>query len=232
MNVQAPPQPPVFRRGPDELEALIREARQRQRRRRIAIAVVLLLAGAAVVAYAVTNSRPNRAAQAEAPAGAGASECRAGQLRIAYVRKGAVMGEEGGLLRFTNIGRGVCSISGWPTVVAVRGDGSRFPALRIDHAPMLFATYWQHGPRVPTVMLHHGASGYAILGGFDNPIQRPPRWRCPVARRLLVSPPGSRHDVVLSGFLWQNGGQPLYLPLCDGGRPFASPIRPRPALVH
>ena len=49
----------------------------------------------------------------------------------------------------------------------------------------------------------------------------------PAARSLLVSPPGSRRQVTLSGFLWRSGPNQIYLPLC-GGRPWVEPIRPRP----
>lgn len=220
MSVAAPP-------PQDELELLIREARERQRRRRVAGAALALLAGAALVAYSATRVTP-RSATRDTPTvrPSGAASCRADQLAISFVHKGAVMGEEGGLLRFTNTGRGTCTVSGWPRVVAVTGSGSRVPADRIAHPPMLFATYWLHGPRVPRLALRHGASGYAILGGFDNPAAsgRPATWRCPSARRFLVSPPGSRRQVNLSGFLWSSGGHAVDVPLC-GGKPFISPIR-------
>jgi Protein of unknown function (DUF4232) len=231
VNAVAPPEsPPV-----DELEGLIREARDRQRRRSILVAVgVSALAGAVIVAYALANAtlRGNSHSLAAASRPAGGVRCRADQLAISFVDRGAaVMGEEGGLLRFTNIGRSVCNIRGWPRVVAIRRGGSRVAALRIADAPMLFATYWLHGPRVPTLALRRQASGYAILGGFDNPVGRPPRWRCPSARRLVVTPPGSRRLVSLSGLLWAARGDRVYLPLC-GGKPFVSTIRARPPLLH
>jgi hypothetical protein len=227
MSVLSPPEP-----RHDDPELLIREARARQRKRRlVGVAAVVILA-VAVAAYGAVDVLSGGASHAPNSAGAASPSCRAAQLAISYVRKGAVMGEEGGLLRFTNKGR-ACSISGWPSVLAVRGDGSTVAARRIDRAPMLFATYWVHGPRVPTLTLGHAASGYAILGGFDNPIGRPPRWRCVVARRLLVSPPLSRKRTSLSGLLWTNHAYPpTYLPLCDGGRPFVSPVLPRPALAR
>jgi uncharacterized protein DUF4232 len=230
MPVLAPP--PVTPPSPDELEALIREARARQRRRwMIAAAAVAAVTGAAFAAYSVANasSRGTAGPRVSSSRPSAPAMCTAGQLAISFVHKGAVMGEEGGLLRFTNTGRTTCSVSGWPTVVAVTGAGRRVRARRIIRAPMLFATFWLHGPRVPTLALRRGRSGYSILGGFDNPVGRPPRWRCPSARRVLVSPPGNRHYVGLSGLLWPSGDYSVYLPLC-GGRPFVSPVRPGPPL--
>jgi Protein of unknown function (DUF4232) len=231
VSVVAPPEPPRSA----ETEALIREARERQRRRWATAAACVAGSAAVVIAtYALATTGPRDHSRTAGPSGRPAAEprCRADQLAISFVfRSAAVMGEEGGLLRFTNTGRVVCRVSGWPSVVAVRVDGSRVEARRILHAPMLFATYWLHGPQVPSVSLRHGASGYAILGGFDNPVARAPRWRCPSARRLLVSSPGSHRLVSLSGLLWAAAGNRVYVPLC-GGKPFVSPIRLRPVRLH
>lgn len=229
----APPREPLHRF--DDLEALIRQARARQRRRWMtATAGVAVLAGAFIAIYGLADpssrSHPHIASPSLRPGVV--TRCRADQLAISFVYRGAaVMGEEGGLLRFTNIGSSACSIRGWPRVVAIRQGGSRVGALRIARAPMLFATYWLHGPRVPTLALRRQASGYAILGGFDNPVGRPPQWRCPSARRLLVTPPESRRLVSLPGLLWAARRDRVYLPLC-GGKPFVSPIRARPPLLH
>jgi len=231
MSVVPPPQAP----RQDELELLIREARERQRRRWTAVAVGVAALSAAIIAVyplATASSRGDSRSAAFSVRPVAAPRCRGGRLSISFVHRGAaVMGEEGGLLRFTNTGRGVCSVAGWPTVIAIRRSGSRVEARRIGHAPMLFATYWLHGPRVPTLALPRGASGYAIIGGFDNPVNRPPRWQCPVARRLLVSAPGSHETVSLSGLLWASRGDRIFLPLC-GGKQFVSPIRSRPASLH
>lgn len=143
------------------------------------------------------------------------------------------MGQEGGLLRFTNVSRTSCRISGYPRVLAITKSGRHVHALR-SRQSMLFATYWLRLRPVPKLMLPHGRSGYAVLGGADNPAaagRKNPRWQCPAARRLLVSPPGSRRPVTLSGFLWRSGPNRIYLPLC-GGRPWVEPVRPRPALSH
>lgn len=226
MSVVAPPERP----RPDELELLIREARARQRKRWMSAAcATAAIAGAVVAAYAIAGGTSSKASRAGGPTSAAVDTCRGSQLAISFVRKGAVMGEEGGMLRFTNVGGASCRISGWPDVRAVEANGRDVRASRTVQS-MLFATDWQHGRPVQTVTLRPGVSGYAVVGGGDNPIGRPPTWPCPVARRLLVRAPGSRRQAVLSGFLWRSP-EPVYLPLC-GGRPWVEPIRPRPHLAH
>jgi hypothetical protein len=199
----------------------------------LAAALVAAVAGAAIAAYSLADSRSNPASRAGTPVLAGAPECRAGQLAISFVRRGAVMGQEGGLLRFTNVSGTSCRISGYPHVVAITKNGRDVHASRSLQS-MLFATYWLHLRPVPKLTLPHGRSGYAVLGGADNPAaagRENPKWQCPTARSLLVSPPGSRHRVTLSGFLWRSGSNQIYLPLCDG-RPWVEPIRSRPRLSH
>ena len=147
---------------------------------------------AAVVAGvgAVAGARPSLALRSEVAVAAGTHECRAGQLAISFVRKVAVMGQEGGLLRFTNVGGTSCRISGYPRVVAITKSGRDVHASR-SLLSMLFATYWLHLRPVPKLTLSHGRSGYAVLGGGDNPVGRSAKRRCPAARSLLVSPPGA-----------------------------------------
>jgi Protein of unknown function (DUF4232) len=228
MSVVAPP-------PQDELELLIREARARQWRRRMVVGtVVAVLAGSGLAIYSATHGTVRNASHEKRTVRpVAAASCRADQLRITFVRKGAVMGEEGGLLRFTNIGSRTCSISGWPMVVAVTGAGSHARARTIAQAPMLYATAWLRWGRVPTLALRSGSSGYSILGGYDNPAAsgRPASWRCPSARRLLVSPPEGHRPVSVSGFLWRSGADRVDLPLC-GGKPFVTPIRARPGLAR
>lgn len=84
MAVAAPPKPP----RPDELEALIREARARQRKRRLGTAaVVALLAGSAIVLYAVLGGgNPSTLRGGAGPRGAvksgGACGVRGAGVRI------------------------------------------------------------------------------------------------------------------------------------------------------
>jgi hypothetical protein len=91
MSVVAPPEPP----RPDELEALIREARMRQLKRRLgAAAVVTLVAGIAIAAYSIAAgagqdaSNPGRGAAVAH----GRNECG---VRVAGPR---VLGSDGRML--------------------------------------------------------------------------------------------------------------------------------------
>lgn len=215
----------------DELELLIREARARQRRRRVVAGVgaVAVVTGTVLAARSLADVRPQPASPPRSSVAAGAHDCRGGQLAISFVRKGAVMGQAGGLLRFTNTSGVSCRISGWPRVIAVTRSERKARASRSLQS-MLFATFWQHIRPVPRLTLAQGVSGYAVLGGVDNPAaagRESSAWQCPTARRLLVSPPGSRRRVTLSGFLYPSGPNQIYLPLC-GGRLWVEPIRPRP----
>jgi hypothetical protein len=224
MSVVAPPPPP----RPDELEALIREARARQRRRwMIAAVVVAAVAGAVVSPYAVAHDRGNRAARAGSQVPAGANRCRAGQLAISVVRTGAVMGEEGGLLRFTNMSRISCHIAGWPSVTAVEAGGRTISSTHAEET-MLFGWNGLAGRRLPMLRLAHGASAYAILASGDTPLGRNPPPSCPTARRLVVTAPKTRGAVSLSGWL---PNDVTALPLCDHGT-LVSPVLPLSAILH
>jgi Domain of unknown function (DUF4232) len=225
MNVVAPP-------PQDEQELLIREARARRRRRwTLVAAAVAVISGAAVATYSLADTGSSRVSIPGRAGVVGAPGCGGAELAVSFVRRGGVAMQEGGLLRFTNTGSAACRISGWPRVIAVTTNGRRVRAVHSLQS-MLFATYWQHIPPVPRLTLRKGASGYAVLGSSATPIGRPAGWRCATARRLLVSPPGSRRLTSLSGLLWKNHGYPpAYLPLC-GHQPWVEPIRPRPPLSH
>jgi hypothetical protein len=78
------------------------------------------------------------------------------------------MGQEGGLLRFTNVSGTPCRITGWPVVRAVEANGRTVHASH-QLQSMLFATDWQHIRPVPTLTLRQGISGYAVLGAETTP---------------------------------------------------------------
>jgi len=209
MSVVAPPGPP----RPDELELLIREARARQRRRwAIAASVVALVAGTGVAALSVVDAPSHRSSQAPGPAAAGANGCRVGSLAISLVRTGAVMGEEGGLLRFTNGTRTACRISGWPVVTAVEAGGRTISSTHATGGMMLFGWNGLAGRALPRLKLAPGGSAYAILASGDTPIGKNPPPSCPTARRLIVTAPESRGTANLSGWLRSDA---TGLPLCD-----------------
>lgn len=230
MAIASPPRPPTL----EGSEALVREARARQRRRHLTrAAAVTVVAGIALISYAFADKTPPHP-RAVAPAGArpaSLSSCHARQLGISLVHTGAVMGEEGGLLRFTNLSQTSCSLAGWPTVVAVEASGKTVPSQHAVGGTMLFGWNWsQHRP-VRKMTLMHGASAYAIIASADNPTSpnpSAPTRSCPKAQRLVITAPHSRGGVTLSAWL---PGAATRLPLC-APQTEVSPILPRTTILH
>jgi hypothetical protein len=221
MSVVAPP-------PHDELELLIREARARQRRRwMIRSLVVAAVAGTGVVASVLAGSWPRVASRTRTPVPAAMPSCGAQQLAISLVRTGAVMGQEGGLLRFENVSSSSCRIAGWPRVAAVEAGGRTVPSARATHGTMLYGG-WPAGRPVPTVRLPRGASAYAVLAGGDTPVGASPPPSCPTARRLVVTAPNTDRATTLSGWLPNDATN---LPLCDRSTR-VSPLLPLSAILH
>jgi len=186
----APPKPPAH----DELEALIKEARQRQLRRRLlGAAGVAIAAALGLGVYGlVTGGRPDRLAQQSANGGhASASLCRAAQLSASAGWQGATQSMLGGA-GITNASGTVCSLpAGRPAVritwqgrllsVRQRGPSPAFPpgkALRVlepGATATIYLQWWNYcGPAVdlkvpPVVYLRFG-------------------------NRLVVRAPGSEHN--------------------------------------
>jgi Protein of unknown function (DUF4232) len=111
----APPRPPSH----DELEALIKEARERQLRRRLlgaaGVAIVTAL-GLSVYAF-VTGGSPANLAQPPANGGrATGPTCQASQLATTIGFQGATQTAVGGA-NIRNVGNRACSLPrGWPRV--------------------------------------------------------------------------------------------------------------------
>jgi hypothetical protein len=104
----APPKPPSH----DDLEALIKEARERQLRRRLlgaAAAAVAATLGLGIYA-SVTGGNPANLAQPPAQGGrATGPACRASQLSVAIFFQGATQSMLGGAT-VTNTGQAACSL--------------------------------------------------------------------------------------------------------------------------
>jgi hypothetical protein len=118
MAVLAPPEPPSH----DDLEALVKEARQRQLRRRLlGAAGVAVAAAIALGIYALTigNSTPGNEAAPIGPAGV--PLCRSSQLSSVPVAFGMAPGDVGGL-GIKNVGSVSCSLPRTPRVAVYLGD--------------------------------------------------------------------------------------------------------------
>lgn len=153
--------------------------------------------------------------QAAVPAsthGFAVAPCPGSQLRILLPRRFAGLGHVNGDLRFTNLGRARCRLSGWPTVVAVEADGKTIDARRIP-ARSAWALSWPPSRPVRRVVLGRGESAYAEIDGGDTPVGR--ETSCPTVRRLRIDVRGGR-VTTLSALWWKSAGRPVYFALCGG----------------
>ena len=122
----APPKPPTN----DDLEALIKEARERQLRRRllgaagVAIAAVL---GLSLYALVAGGDRANLGTSQPRPAALQAQPCHAAQLSVDVFFQGATQMMIGGAM-LTNTGGAACSLPATRPAVRITGQGKRLPA--------------------------------------------------------------------------------------------------------
>jgi hypothetical protein len=158
------------------------------------------------------STSPTSASSSPSPSQSGptslghASACRASALKLTLVHTGAVTGEEGGYIQFTNQGRTSCRIDGWPTVVAQTKAGKATSVSRALHGIQFGG--WQYAPPQP-VLLMPGASGYAVVAAGD--VSAGPTTHCPTYRWLRVRPPGTSRYVMLSAWL---PGAVTFMPAC------------------
>jgi hypothetical protein len=183
----APPRPPFH----DELEALIKEARQRQLRRRllgaagVAIAAALglsiyaSLSGGAGGTATASRKRP---AMAAAPCGV------AGGWRLKLEGLWSEpTGQHTAPLAITRTGASACTLAGYPTVSLLDARGHTLGFRYSHRGDLVVAT---HRPR-PVRVGRHG-SAYFLLN----------KYRCDIrslsaARWLRVTLPGVRGSLVL-----------------------------------
>ena len=148
---------------------------------------------------------------------------------MALTNTGALGGQAGGYLRFTNDGQAACQMGGWPAVVAVTAAGQA-TALRRARSTMYGA--WQAPSPLPVVRLGPGQSAYAVVAAADQPAGSAASCPAPYVR-LRVGPPGGPAGAVVSAWL---PGARSYLPSCaaiDGSTTGeVSAITPLSALPH
>ena len=205
----ASPRPPAQ----DELELLIKEARERQLRRRLLGAVGIAIAaavGLSIYAF-LAGGKPDRVAQKPANAGrANLPLCRASQLSATAGWQGATQSMLGGA-GITNTSRSTCSLpaarpavriswQGRTLAVRERGPSPVFPsgdALRVlepGATATIYLQWWNYcGPAVdikvpPVVYLRFGKRLIVRAVGSEQ-------WGVPycnasgTASTLFVSPP-------------------------------------------
>jgi hypothetical protein len=192
--------------------------------RATAVACALALAGCGSVPAGTTGA----SAPASSPA-AGLATCATTQLKVRITNTGALGGQAGGYLRFTNDGATACRMNGWPVVVAMTAAGK---ATTLRHAQSTMYGAWQAPASLPVVTLPPGGSAYAVVAAGDQPVGNAASCPAPYVR-LRVSPPGSSGSVVVSAWL---PGARSFLPSCASitGSPTAevSAITPLSSLPH
>jgi hypothetical protein len=141
------------------------------------------------------------------PSAVGVDACVTSQLRISLTDTGALAGQAGGYLKFTNDGGTPCRMSGWPAVIGLTAAGQ---ATRLRHMQSSMFGAWHYTAPPPVVTLQPGDSAYAIVAADDKPVGD--NTRCPAPYvRLRVSPPGDSGNVIISAWL---PGAVSYLPAC------------------
>jgi len=143
----------------------------------------------------------------EAASSASTGSCVTAQLKTSITDTGALAGQAGGYLKFTNDSNSVCRMTGWPVVMALTATGS---ATRLRHVQSTMFGAWHYTAPPPVLTLRPGDSAYAVVAADDQPANV--NTRCPAPYvRLRVSPPGDSANVTISAWL---PGAASYLPAC------------------
>jgi hypothetical protein len=153
---------------------------------------------------------PSTTGTPSAPAGSSAADpaaCATAQLKVGITNTGALGGQAGGYLRFTNDGTTACRMHGWPVVVALTAAGK---AITLRHARSTMYGAWQAPASLPVVTLKPGGSAYAVVAASDHPVGSAGHCPAPYVR-LRVSPPGGSGSAAVSAWL---PGAGSYLPSC------------------
>lgn len=159
---------------------------------------------------ASASSATSPANNTTSPSSASAADtgaCVTSQLKISLTNTGALAGQAGGYLKFTNNSGTPCRMTGWPAVTGLTATGQ---ATRLRHMQLSMFGAWHYSAPPPVVALQPGDSAYAIVAADDKPAGS--STRCPASyTRLRVSPPGDSGNVTISAWL---PGAGSYLPSC------------------
>ena len=164
-------------------------------------------ASASSPSAAAPSSGTPSAASPSAGSSAASGSCGATQLKISLTHTGALAGQAGGYLEFTNDGSTPCRLSGWPAVTGLTAAGQ---ATTLRHMQSSMFGAWHYSSPAPTVNLQPGDSAYAIVAADDKPAGSSTSCPAPYTH-LRVSPPGGSGSVTISARL---PGANSYLPAC------------------
>ena len=157
-----------------------------------------------------SSSATSPANNTTSPSSASAADtgaCVTSQLKISLTNTGALAGQAGGYLKFTNNSGAPCRMTGWPAVTGLTASGQ---ATRLRHLQLSMFGAWHYSAPTPVVALQPGDSAYAIVAADDKPAGNSNRCPAPYAH-LRVSPPGDSGHVTISAWL---PGAGSYLPSC------------------
>jgi Protein of unknown function (DUF4232) len=159
--------------------------------------------------FSGTVMAPAKSPGSPSPAGGSSSPaaCTTSRISVALTSTGALGGQAGGYLKFTDEARVACRMTGWPVVVAVTAAGTATVA---RHAQSTMFGAWHYTAPLPVVLLEPGDSAYAVVAASDEPAGSSTHCPAPYVR-LRVSPPGDRDQVTISAWL---PGARSYLPAC------------------
>jgi hypothetical protein len=180
-------------------------------------ATISALAAAAcglVVTACGSQSSPGASSStpaAPSPSTASADACVTSQLKISIIDTGALAGQAGGYLKFTNGSRTPCRMSDWPAVVGLTATGK---ATRLRNLQSTMFGAWHYIAPPPVITLQPGDSAYAVVTVDDHPAGSSTRCPAPYVR-LRVSPPGGSGYVTISAWL---PGARSYLPSCASAK--------------
>jgi Protein of unknown function (DUF4232) len=166
--------------------------------------------GAASSSSSSSSSATSPANNTTSPSSASAADvgaCVTSQLKISLTNTGALAGQAGGYLKFTNNSGTPCRMTGWPAVTGLTASGQ---ATRLRHLQLSMFGAWHYSAPTPVVALQPGDSAYAIVAADDKPAGNSNRCPAPYAH-LRVSPPGDSGHVTISAWL---PGAGSYLPSC------------------
>lgn len=146
----------------------------------------------------ITTATPSASPAAASPSPSGpppepAIYCRTSELTITAGHSEAGLGHQGLPLRFTNRSDRSCVLEGYPGVAGLDSAGHQVVQAERTQRGYLGGQKFDGPP--PTVHLRPGQGGAAYIEGISAPADGASD--CPDLPRLLVTPPGETHSVVL-----------------------------------
>lgn len=177
------------------------------RSRTVTVCALAAAACALVTTACGSQSSPGTTASPGSASPASTGNCVTSRLEISLTDTGALAGQAGGYLKFTNDGSTPCRVSGWPAVIGLTADGRAIPLRRVQST--MFGA-WHYSAPPPVVTLQPRDSAYAVVVADDKPAGSATSCPAPYVR-LQVTPPGDSQHVTISAWL---PGAGSYLPAC------------------